>query len=562
MRALTGAPAAPGAALGPAYVYRTAPIDPAAAVAGGDAAAEQAELEAALDAVADDLAAAAVRATGEAAEILHAQAAMARDPALRATAAAGVAGGAAAAAAVVESGDRFAAQLESSGNAYLAVRGADVRHICDAAARRLLGVPPRERPHPPAPSVLVTDDLSPADTAGLDRAIVLAIVTAGGSPTSHTAIVARGLGIPAVVAVRHLLDDLDPGTEVAVDGGAGAIWVEPDPATVERLGASRSAPAAAHARQRKLAGSGPVTTRDGRRIEVAANIRSPEELAAALEEGAEAVGLLRTELLYVDRCRPPTLEEQTDLLRRLRSMLGGRRLVVRTFDIGSDKPVPFLPARPERNPELGLRGLRLAMRHPDLLDIQLRAVAAVADLGPTAVMAPMVGTVAELEWFLERVTKITDGAPLEVGVMVEIPSAVLLAGEFAERVDFLSIGTNDLTQYLMAADRRHGDLAELQDPFQPAVLRAVQKVCHEADGRCWVGVCGEAASRPAWALLAVGLGVQELSMQAASIPAVQAAVRSARFPACQAAAERAVAGYDRDEARAAADELLAEASEP
>jgi phosphotransferase system enzyme I (PtsI) len=547
--------------MGPAYIYRDVPVDPAAALSSGDAATERAQLEAALDAVADDLAAAATRATGEAAEILHAQAVMAQDPALRAAAAAGVASGVAAATAVVEAGDRFAAQLESSGNAYLAVRGADVRHICAGAARRLLGVPPRERPHPEVPSVLVADDLSPADTAGLDRAVVLAIATAGGSPTSHTAIVARGLGIPAVVAVRHLLDDLAPGTEMAVDGDAGAVWMEPDPSTMERLGAARSERATAQARLRERAGTGPVTTRDGRRVEVAANIRSTEELAVALQEGAEAVGLLRTELLYVDRCHPPTLEEQTGMLRRLRSMLGPRRLVVRTFDIGSDKPVPFLPARPERNPELGLRGLRLAIRHPDLLDIQLRAIAAVADLGPTAVMAPMVGTVAELEWFLERVTKITEGASLEVGVMVEIPSAVLLAGEFAERVDFLSIGTNDLTQYLMAADRRHGFLAELQDPFQPAVLRSVRTVCRQAAGRCWVGVCGEAASRPAWSLLAVGLGVRELSMQGASIAAVRAAVRSAAFPECRSAAERAVACHDRAEARAVAEELLAEASE-
>lgn len=547
MKRLAGAAAAGGAVVGRAFVHRSAALDLDGPTISGFTAA------AALDVVAANLEAAAVSATGEAAEILRAQAAMARDPALRAAASANTPR------AVVDAGEQFAASLAATGNAYLAARAADVRHICDAAARRLLGVPPPEPPRPTAACVLLADDLSPADTAGLDRSLVLGIATAGGSPTSHTAIVARGLGIPAVVGVRHLLDDVATGALVAVDGDAGLVFIEPDESVVTSVEAAKRRRAAAHERARRRAGTSPVTTIDGRRVEVAANIRGAEELRAALAEGAEAVGLLRTELLYVDRDRPPTEDEQAALFLDLRRLLGTRRLVIRTFDIGSDKQVPFLPVRAEANPEMGVRGVRLAQRHPDLLESQLRAVSAVADLGPTAVMAPMVATVAEAEWFLELVDKYVGRERVETGVMVEVPSAVLLAPELAARVDFFSVGTNDLAQYLMAADRRHPDLVGLHDPFQPAVLRAVAQVsaaAHLRKRRPWVGVCGEAASRPAWALLAVGLGVDELSMQAASVPEVKAAVRGVTAEACRNAAASALECADAATARAVAEDLL------
>jgi phosphoenolpyruvate-protein kinase (PTS system EI component) len=333
------------------------------------------------------------------------------------------------------------------------------------------------------------------------------------------------MGIPAVVAVRGLLDAVVEGALVGLDGDAGRVYVEPDEATVAQLQAAAAAWQARHEQARARAGRGPTVTVDGCRVEVAANIRGVEELRAALAEEAEGVGLLRTELLFVDRDRPPTLDDQIALLRAMRELLGDRRLVVRTFDIGSDKAVPFLPVRPERNPELGVRGIRLAQVHPDLLETQLEAVAAVAASGPTAVMAPMVATVAEVDWFVERVAKTGLREALEVGVMVEVPSAVLLAPEVASRVDFVSIGTNDLGQYLHAADRRHPTLAALQDPFDPAMLRAVDLVCRGAQGHAWVGVCGEAAADPGWAGLAVGLGVSELSMRAASIPVVRGTVR-------------------------------------
>lgn len=555
MKTLRGSAASPGVEVAAAYVYRPDVIElPEHPV--GDPQRETARVIESLDAVACDLDDAAGRASGAAGEILRAQAAMARDPALRAAAATAVAAGSPAARALVEAGADFARRLATTGNPYLVARAPDVRHICDLAARALVGAPPRRPPHPTEPSIVLADDLMPLDTAQLDRTLVVGIATAGGTPTSHTSIVARGLGIPAVVGVRGPLDAVVDGAVIGLDADAGLVHVDPDDATVARLRSTARAQRERHELVRAQAGMAPTCTADGTRVEVAANIRGVEELRVALADGAEGVGLLRTELLFVDRDRPPTVEEQIALLRAMRELLGDRRMVVRTFDIGSDKTVPFLPVRPERNPELGVRGIRLARVHPELLDAQLEAVAAVAGMGATAVMAPMIASIQEVDWFVERVTKAGASSDLEVGVMVEVPSIVLLAREVAARVDFVSIGTNDLGQYLHAADRRHPALAGLQDPFDPAILRAVDLVCRGAEGRCWVGVCGEAAADPGWACLAVGLGVTELSMQAASIPEVRATLRRVTRTDCAAAAVAARDATDAITARGIAAELL------
>lgn len=543
MTTLRGRAASPGAAVAAAHVHRPDAVQ-LPEHAAGDPQRETARLIDSLDSVARDLEEAAARASGAAGEILHAQAAMARDPALRELAASGVAAGRPAARAIVDAGDDFAARLAATDNPYLAARAPDVRHICDLAGRALIGAPPRRPPHPTEPSILVADDLMPLDTAQLDPDLIVGIATAGGTPTSHTSIVARALGVPAVVGVRGLLDAVADGATIAIDGDTGLVHIDPDPDTIADLRASALRQRERHDRARARAGTGPTRTADGTHIEVAANIQGVEELRVALAEGAEGVGLLRTELLFIDRDRPPAVDEQVALLQAMRELLGDRRLVVRTFDIGSDKTVPFLPARPERNPELGVRGIRLARLHPDLLDTQLDAVAAVADLGPTAVMAPMVGSIDEVEWFVGRVAKAAAPPNLDVGVMIEVPAAVLLAGEIAQRVDFVSIGTNDLSQYLHAADRRNPTLAGLQDPFDPAMLRAVDLVCRGAQGRCWVGVCGEAAADPAWACLAVGLGVTELSMHARNIADVRATLRRVTRADCATAAAEALGVTD------------------
>jgi phosphoenolpyruvate-protein phosphotransferase len=556
VKTLRGIGAAPGTALGRAAVRRPEVVDFDARRSPAGAVLDASAIGPALDSVAAWFDDAAGRSIGDSRDILRAQAALARDRALRTAAASRCLAGAAPARAVVDAAEEFAARLAATGNAYLAARAPDLRHIGAAAARAVLGLPPDVPAPPPPGSVLVAEDITPVEVASLGGGAVVAVVTASGSATSHTAIVARGLGIPAVLAVPHLTEEIPDGALVAVDGDTGEVHVDPDDATTARVAEAGFARLAARERTRALSGVEPSATADGHRIEVAANIRSVDELRAALAEGAEAVGLLRTELLYLDRLAPPSEADQTAELAAMRALLGPRRLIVRTFDIGSDKLVPFLPARPEANPELGLRGIRLARLHPDLLDAQLAAVAIAAIDGPVGVMAPMVANVDDVEWFIERVAKAAGGRSVEIGVMVEVPSAVLYAAEIAERVDFVSIGTNDLSQYLHAADRRHPDLAPLNDPFDPALLRAVELVARAASGRCWVGVCGEAAGRPAWAAIAVGLGVTELSMQAASIPAVRAALRTVTLDDCRELARRVCPMVDAASARAAAEDLL------
>lgn len=556
MRSLTGVAAAPGTAVGRAYVYRPdryeLPSEPAA-----DPDKARAELATALEEIAIDLEHAARDASGDAAEILRAQAAIARDPALRDVAARSIVTGTNAARAILRAGQTFAHELESTGNRYLAARAPDVLHICDLAARALAGAPPRLPPHPIDPCVLVADDLTPSDTTGLDPSVVRAIVTQAGSRTSHTSVIARGMGIPAVVAVRGLLDEIQHDEAIGVDGDSGTVYIRPDECVVYSLEMAREAAAVRRARIREAAGGGPSATSDGHTIEIAANVRSVEELRAALAEGAEGVGLLRTELLFIDRDRPPTEEEQATLFSEMHELLGDRRLVVRTFDIGADKQVPFLPVRPETNPEIGVRGIRLARVHQDLLDTQLRAVAATSALGPTAVMAPMVATIEEAEWFVARARAAGVPDDVELGVMVEVPSLLFSVRHLPPEIAFCSIGTNDLTQYLHAADRRHPGLTELHDPFLPAVLHGVDMVCRGAEPR-WVGVCGEAASDPAWAAIAVGLGVAELSMQAVAIPDVRAALRRVTLVQCREAATRCLQAKDANAARAIARGLIGE----
>ena len=557
MRSLRGLPVSPGAVDAAVYLYDPGRYE----VPGKWADAPEkavAELVAALDEVAAAFTASATNASGDVADILRAQAAIAADPALRAAAQADIDAGTHPARALLDAGEQFAETLEQSGNDYLSARAPDVRHICDAAARRLVGASSRQPPRPTKPCVIVAADLMPADTAALPTNLVRGLVTAHGSRTSHTSVIARSLGIPAVVGVPGLIKLAETATHIAIDGTTGDVILDPDAAALTRIARTREQQQRQLERLRAAAGTGATTTADGVHIEVAANVSGVEELVHALEQGAEAVGLLRTELLYRGRREPPTEEEQVQLLLSMRGLLGGRRLLVRTFDIGADKQVPFLPVRPERNPELGLRGVRLARSQPELLDAQLRAIASVAARGPTAVMAPMVATVEEARWFRSRVEAAAMPPHVEVGVMVEVPALALTADQLAPCVDFVSIGTNDLGQYLFAADRRDEAMAELLDPFAPALLRAVASVCRGMAGRAWVGVCGEAASDPAWALLAVGLGVTELSMQAVAVPEVRAALRAVTLTACRDAAAAALACTDAYDVRAIGASLVKE----
>jgi phosphotransferase system enzyme I (PtsI) len=519
---------------------------------------EISSLEEALEMVARQLEEGASESSGELAEVLEAQAMMARDPELFDAACKAIRDdGTPAPTAIIDAAETFAEALAASDSEYMAARAVDVRDVAKRIARRLLGVPEADLAQLRRPSVIVARDVSPADVARLDFDVVKGFVTEEGSRTSHTAIVARSFGVPAVVAAAGVVAAVDEGVVVGVDGDAGVVYVDPDEVVTGELVARSERRARA---QQELASAAVADTRtsDGYEVELAVNVGSLKELETARQMGARAVGLLRTELVFFDRTEAPTKEEHTELLTGMASLLDGGRLVVRTFDFGADKPMPFLEVEGTSDSALGVRGIRLARAQPELLEAQLRAIATVAESGASiAVMAPMVATIEEVEWFVDRARAcgVVD-AGAELGVMVEIPSAVFLADELAARLDFLSLGTNDLAQYLHAADRREGALASLQDPFAPALLRAVSAVCRAAAERAWVGVCGEAAADPSWALTALGLGVTELSMGAGSLADVHAAVGATTIEDCRTVAKRVLLAEDAAIARSTAGELL------
>jgi len=421
---------------------------------------------------------------------------------------------------------------------------------------RVLGLQDPGVPELTTSSVIVARDLAPAETASLRRDMVLAIVTESGGPTSHTAILAAQMGIPAVVQLPRAVA-ISVGTVVAVDGSTGEVFVNPDPATQADL-VKRS-----ERRANALgATSGPGATSDGHPIALLANIGTAADAERAGALDVEGVGLFRTEFLFLERETAPSTEEQVAVYKRVFEAFGSRRVVVRTLDAGADKPLAFADLGPEENPALGRRGLRLSAERPDLLDTQLTALGAAA--GSTGadvrVMAPMVATAEEAAWFARRVRE--HGLPV-VGVMIEVPAAALRSRHVLAEVDFASIGTNDLAQYTLAADRMAGELATLLDPWQPAVLDLVAAACDggRETGKP-IGVCGEAAADPLLALVLTGLGVSSLSMAPTRVPAIRAALRMHDLRTCTAMAAAARAARSPQDAREAvlalADTLIAD----
>ena len=442
-----------------------------------------------------------------------------------------------------------AEQFAALDDPYFRARAADVRDVGSRVLRQLLGVSmpslKAERPY-----ILVAADLTPSDTARLDPALVLAICTELGGATAHSAILARALGIPAVVGAGQSLADLDEGQVVGVDGRTGQIWLAPDDAQIAELEAMRDKWQAAQ-QAAKAASQAIAHTADDVRIEVAANIGGPNDVAVALGYGAEGVGLFRTEFLFLDRQEAPSEAEQLAAYRQVVAGLGDRPLIIRTLDVGGDKPLPYLDLGEEENPFLGWRGIRFCLDMPEIFLPQLRAIlqASVRDDGTTAnvkLMFPMIGTLAELrraKTMLQtaREQLQAEGKPfaadLAVGIMIELPSAVAVADLLAAEVDFFSIGTNDLTQYVMAADRGNANVAELAQAFQPAVLRMIRQTAVAAKAaHIWVGMCGELAGNPLATPLLLGLGLTELSMAAPSIPAVKVALRHWTVPEAEALA--------------------------
>ncbi len=433
----------------------------------------------------------------------------------------------------------------------LAGRAADVRDVGRRVLKRLLGDADEAVSLPEYPVILLADDLAPSDTASFDPEHIQGFCTAGGGATSHTAIIARSLDIPAVVGAG--VGILASGGEVAVlDGNYGRLYINPTEADLEL---ARQAQTEQRAQRDRafLSRYQPAMTSDGHRVEVVANIGSPEEAAQAIEAGAEGVGLLRTEFLFLGRSHPPSEDEQFDALQQMTQALGGLPLIVRTLDIGGDKEIPYLHLPKEDNPFLGVRGIRLCFQEQALFETQLRAIFRAAELGHLRLMFPMIATLEELrsaKAIVESVRSTINGCPIEIGMMVEVPSAVMMATEFAAEVDFFSIGTNDLTQYVLAMDRGHPTLAKQADGLHPAVLRAVDQTVKaaKAAGK-WVGVCGGVAGDPQGAAILTGLGVAELSVSIPSIPEVKATLRSLSMQQMQHLGRRALQCLTAEEVR-------------
>jgi phosphotransferase system enzyme I (PtsI) len=554
---LRGTPVVPGVAHGPTLLARSEVSSDAVTAFGdggfADADAALAAYDGAVTAVAEGFAAKAGRASGAAAEVLTASAGLARDKGLRSAVRKHLRAEDDLITSVHAAVEQFAAIFTGMGG-LMAERVTDLHDIELRVVAHLVGEPEPGVPTPTEPSVLVAEDLAPADTAGLDPALVIGLVTERGGPTSHTAIIARQLAIPCVVGTAGAMA-LAPGARVLLDGTAGTIEVEPDAAEAEaRVTADREL------RARTATWSGPGATADGRPVKILANVADGDSSSAAAQAPVEGVGLFRTELCFLNRKDEPSVAEQADIYSRVLEPFAaasgaGRYVVVRTLDAGSDKPVAFATHEGEENPALGVRGLRLSFANPALLDRQLDAIAGAAERTGTEawVMAPMVATVAEAEDFAGKV----HARGLKAGVMVEVPSAALLAHRMLEVVDFLSIGTNDLTQYTMAADRMASDLAHLTDPWQPAVLQLIA-ITAEAGRRDDkpVGVCGEAAADPLLACALVGMGITSLSMAAAAVRPVGARLSTVSHEACVEAAEAALAAADPASARAAVLEVI------
>jgi phosphoenolpyruvate-protein phosphotransferase/dihydroxyacetone kinase phosphotransfer subunit len=538
-----GYPASAGIGIGPARRFRTPDLAIPEGARGPEV--ELAALDAALGAVGDDIvrqrALVAGRADGDEAAIFDAHLLFLRDDALLSpTKRAIVDDGVSAARAWHDVIGRIAEDWDSLEDEYLRARAADLRSVGRQVLARLLDVPV---PHPvlEAPGVVIASDLSPADTVGLDPALVLGIATVAGGPTSHAAVLARSSGIPAVVGAGEVLLDLAEGTLIVVDGTTGAIHMDPDATLLAELTAARDERASA---LREAQGSALEAARtvDGTTIEVAANIGSPADAIRAVAAGADGVGLFRTEFLFMGRSSMPDAREQEAAYRETAEAMGGRPLVIRTLDAGADKPLPYLDQPSEPNPFLGVRGIRLGLERPDLLQTQLGAILRVAADHPLRVMFPMIATADELRVAIDLLDRAGDRPPtLEVGVMVEVPSAALLADRLAEHADFFSIGTNDLTQYTMAADRGNVRVSALADAVHPAVLRSIKMTVDAADARGrWVGVCGELAGDPDVTALLLGLGVRELSMGTPSIALVKRAVRTVDLSTARAVANDAL----------------------
>jgi len=570
VRVLQGLAASPGIAIGPAFRLERAPVR-YQRTAAADRERELLRFQQAVEVAARQLEEVHARAAAESgasqAAIFEAQALMLQDPELLQKVRAAVEEeGIGAEAAVSDAAEEYIGILEALDDDYLRARSRDVRDVADRLLRALLGVSDSASAGLQTPSIIVARDLTPSDTVALDKSLVLGFCTAEGGTTSHTAILARALALPAVVGLGPGILEIEDGTPLALDAGAGTVWVEPDAGTVAHCRAQRAA-VAAFMLQAQGRAMEPAVTRDGHRVEVMANVGDVEGAWAALLAGAEGIGLLRSEFLYLERPTMPGEEEQYQAYRRILEVLDGRPVTLRTLDVGGDKGLHYIQMPPQMNPSLGLRGIRLCLARPDIFRPQLRAALRAGAGHSLRVMFPMVSTLGEVRAAREMLESCrnelrAEGHPvadqMEVGVMVEVPAAALMADRLAAEVDFFSIGTNDLSQYVMAADRTSAEVAHLADAFHPAVLRLVRDVIAAAHTRGRrVGLCGELAGEPLAIPVLLGLGLDELSISPPRVPLAKQVIRALTIAEARDIAAQALALDSPEEIQARVRERVA-----
>jgi phosphocarrier protein FPr len=553
--ALRGVSASPGIAVGRVFQLRLA--DVVVQERASDPNHERRTLDAAIASAHVQLEALQKRLSAEAdaerAAIFGAHQELLEDPEVLDAAAERIRGGATAAYAWREAYRTQAERLLGLRNPVLVARAADLTDVGRRVLHLLIGRDDAPHDFPPD-AIVVAEDLAPSEAAALDRTAVRGFCTTAGSATSHVAILARALGIPAVTGIDPRALDLADGLRVVLDGGRGHLLLDPTPEQ-ESLAIRQQQEADAIRQSERASSAEAAVTVDGHRVEVVANIASEEDARRAVELGGEGVGLLRTEFLFMERRAAPDEEEQARVYERIARTLGSDRiLVIRTLDVGGDKPLPYMPMAVEANPFLGERGIRLLLARPEVLRTQLRAILRASTAGRVAVMFPMIATLAE--WRAARAILETERSalgvpPVQTGIMVETPAAALLADRFAEEADFFSIGTNDLTQYTLAMDRTNPGLAPAVDGLHPAVVRLIERTVTGARARArWVGVCGALAGDPQAIPILLGLGVEELSVAVPAIPAVKAQIRTLRIDECRATARRALDAPDAAAVRA------------
>jgi phosphoenolpyruvate-protein phosphotransferase len=542
---LLGVTASPGLAVGNVFQVRHQDLE--VQETAEDPQAEELKLEEAMDKAKRQLEALQVQLHGQAdankAAIFAAHQEVLDDPEMRDSVRSAILKGKSAAFAWQETINTEASQLAKMQNALLAARAADLRDIGQRVLQNLTGMGPRQI-DAPADTILVAEELTPSDTANLDRSKVLGFCTTLGSATSHVAIIARSLDIPVVAGIDPRALDIPNGTPVILDGTRGALRLNPSVEEMTRMQGRQQT--LATKKKADLENSAkPATTTDGHQVEVVANIGGLADAKSAVILGGEGVGLLRTEFLFLDRDTAPTEDEQAQVYSDIARALGpDRPLVIRTLDVGGDKPLPYLPIPKEDNPMLGERGVRVGLNRPEVLRIQLRAILRAASSGKLLAMFPMVATLTEwraAKAMLDEECAQLGAAPIPVGIMVEIPAAAIMAEQFAREADFFSIGTNDLTQYTLAMDRGHAKLASQVDGLNPAVLQLIAHTVEGAQehGR-WVGVCGGIASDPQAVPILIGLGVNELSVSVPAVPAIKAQIRALSLADCQKLAQKAL----------------------